>query len=328
MKIDVSGLGNPLVDILVYIDDDFLLENKLTKGIMHLIEKNKKEYLLDKIKDKKYEISIGGSCPNTIATLSMLGLKTALTGKIGQDRFGSIFEQKTIEINVISYLIKDKGDTGTSTILITPDKERTMNTYLGVCREYKKKDLPTEMVEKSSFFHFTGFMWDTENQKQATRYAIDIAKRSGVMVVFDVADPFAVNRNREDFLRLIKDDVDIVFANAQESRILTGVNIEKGIRKLGAICNIAVIKNGEKDTYISNYGNIISVPSFKCNVLDTTGAGDNFSAGFIYGLIKGYSLDMCGKIASFVAAKTVEKIGAKAPENLKDLLEDMLKICQ
>jgi len=324
MKFDVSGLGNPLVDILVYVDDNFLYKNNLNKGIMHLIGRERKQYLLDLIKEKNFEISIGGSCPNTIATLAKLGIKSALTGKIGYDEPGSVFEQQIIEQNVKSFLIKDNGDTGTSTILITPDKERTMNTYLGVCRKYKKEDFPYKMVEDSSFFYFTGFMWDTENQKKATRYAIEIAKKNQVTVVFDLADPFAAKRYREDFLFLIEEDVDIVFANAQEAQILTQSGIGKGIKVLGNMCDIAVIKNGSDEAYISYSSKIITVPSFKSNVLDTTGAGDNFASGFLYGLIKGYPIEICGRAASFVASKTIEKIGATAPDNIKDLLEETL----
>ncbi len=324
MKIDVSGLGNSLVDILVHIDEDFLRLNRLNKGIMHLIDKNKRARLLRAIKDKKKEMQVGGSCPNTIATLALLGLNVALAGKIGNDELGAIFQEKITEKGVISYLKKEEGDTGTSIILITPDKERTMNTHLGVCREFKKEDLPLHIIKNSHIFYFTGYMWDTENQKEATWYALNTAKKSGVKIVFDVADPFAVERYREDFLKLIEEDVDIVLANASEAQILTKTNIDKGINRLRKLCDMAVIKNGEKDTIIGNKKNITSVPVFKSSVEDTTGAGDNFAAGFIYGLMKGYSIELCGRIASFVASKTIEKIGAQAPDNIRKLVEDML----
>ena len=324
-RFDVSGMGNPLVDILVYVDDNFLISNHLNKGIMHLIEEDGKRKLIKLIKGKKIEMEAGGSCPNTIASLGILGLRAALTGKIGDDDFGSVFEEKIINKNVTSFLKKEYGPTGTSIILITPDKERTMNTHLGLCREYKKEDLPYEMIENSTFFYFTGYMWDTENQKVAVKDALLKAKNSGVKVIFDVADPFAVNRYRKDFLEIIKNDVDIVLSNAQESEILTGTKIEDGIRKLGELARIAVVKNGAADTLIYSNGKLTAVPSFKTDVKDTTGAGDNFSAGFIYGLIKGYPLELCGRIAGFIASKTIAEVGAQAPENIKYLVKRMFE---
>lgn len=320
----MSGLGNPLVDILVYVDDELLEKNSLNKGIMHLIDYERKARLLDLIKDRPIEMQPGGDCPNTITTLSLLGLKAAFTGKVGYDELGLLFEKMLKKKNVISYLRKVDRNTGTSIILITPDKERTMNTYLGACREYGKDDLPQEMIQNSTLFYFTGYMWDTENQKEAARNAIQIAKRRGVKVVFDVADPFAADRYREDFLKMLRDDIDIVLANAQETKILTGKELEKGIKELGELCSIAVVKNGGMDTLISNKGKILSIPSFESEVVDTTGAGDNFAAGFIYGLISGYPVEKCGRIASFVASKTIEKIGAQAPGNIKEVLKNFL----
>jgi sugar/nucleoside kinase (ribokinase family) len=325
MKIDVFGLGNPLVDILVYIDEDFLRSNQLAKGVMHLIDEEQRKKLINLISGKRTEMEAGGSCPNTISTLALLGIQSALAGKIGKDELGGVFKEKIAAKKVYSCLKTEDGDTGTSIILITPDKERTMNTHLGVCRQYKKEDLPVEILENSSIFYFTGYMWDTENQKAATRYAIKKSKKSGVKIIFDMADPFAVNRYRDDFLAIIQSDVDIVLANAQESQILTGKNIIGGARKLGELAGISVVKNGAGETYIYSGGELITVPSYSTDVKDTTGAGDNFSAGFIYGLTNNYSLEICGRIASFVASKTIEKIGAQAPENIKESVEQMLE---
>jgi sugar/nucleoside kinase (ribokinase family) len=216
-------------------------------------------------------------------------------------------------------------DTGTSVILITPDKERTMNTHLGACREYGKEDLPREMVENSSIFYFTGYMWDTESQKEAAKEAMRVARAEAVKVAFDVADPFAVQRYREDFLSLIGGAVDILFANAHEARILTGCGTEDCARSLGAMCPLVVIKNGEAGSFISHEGRIETVASLKTAVRDTTGAGDNFAAGFLYGLVKGYPVEVCGRVASFVASKTIEKVGAQAPENIGALVEEMVR---
>ena len=324
MHYDVCGLGNPLVDILVHVSDEFLADNGLNKGIMHLIEKDEREKLLRLLRDSPMQMEAGGDCPNTIATLAMLGAQSAFTGKVGRDELGTIFEQKIQHRGVHSFLRKAEADTGTSIILITPDRERTMNTHLGACREYTREDIPVEMIENSSFSYVTGYMWDTESQKDACRYALSFAKKKGVRIAFDVADPFAVGRYRGDFIGLIKEDVDVLFSNAHEARILTGLDeVEDCIQALGRLCPLAVIKNGARETLICSGWNVISIPSFRTEVTDTTGAGDNFAAGFLFGLVKGYPPDRCGRIASFVASKSIEKIGAQAPENIRELVEKM-----
>jgi len=323
-RFDVSGMGNPLVDILVYVEDEFLIQNRLHKGVMHLIDQERRSVLLDRIKGRTIQVEAGGSCPNTMSALALLGVRSALTGKIGMDEYGTAFAELIQKKNVTSYLKRDSCPTGTSIILITPDKERTMNTFLGSCREFRKEDLPVDMIEGSRFFYFTGYMWDTENQKSAVREAISTAKRSGVKIIFDAADPFAAQRYREDFIGLIGKDVNIVLANAQESTILTGKPIDQAVRTLGVQAEIAVVKNGSEDTHIFSKGEYLRVPTFKSDVKDTTGAGDNFSAGFIYGLIQGFPLEQCGRIASFVASKTIEKVGAQVPDNIRELLEQML----
>lgn len=329
-RYDVCGMGNPLVDILTLVHDSFLEEKGLNRGIMHLIDKERKNELLGLVLDSNMTMEVGGSCPNTIATLALLGARVALTGKIGTDEHGRTFEQKIGEKGITSYLRSDTLDTGVCTILITPDKERTMNTYLGACREYSIDDLPVDMIQQSRFFYVTGYMWDTRNQKEAVSYALEVAKKYRVKIVFDLADPFAVERHRDDFLRIIEQAADIVFANAQEAYLLLDAHaagkqdVSEATRSLGAFCELAVVKNGMDDTHIYSKGTLITVPSFKTDVQDTTGAGDNFAAGFLYGLIRGFPIKDCGRIASFVASKTIEKIGAQAPENIRERLESIL----
>jgi len=324
-RFDICGMGNPLVDILVYVDDAFLLNHGLHKGVMHLIDWERREYLLEQVRGKEITMEAGGSCPNTLTALGLLGVRSALMGKVGDDDLGRVFEEKIAARNVHSFLRKCKEKTGTSIILITPDKERTMNTHLSACRKYGEDDLPLEVIDGSRFFYFTGYMWDTETQKTAVKKAIQRARKSGLQIIFDAADPFAAERYREDFLDLIRESVDIVVANAQEAQILTGGKIEDGVKKLGEHTRIAVVKNGAENTHIFSEGMYINVPSFHTDVKDTTGAGDAFSAGFIYGLIKGHSLQVCGKIASFVASKTIEKLGAQVPDDIHSILLQMLK---
>ena len=320
MKYKVSGIGNPLVDILIHIDEEFLKKYNLHKGIMHLIDTKQKRELLENFKDMNLKTEIGGSCPNTLATLSKLGVRTAIAGKVGNDELGKFFKDKILKNNVGSYIRTANSDTGASVILITPDGERTMNTYLGTCQEFSPSDLSDEMIKNSNYFYFTGYMWDTENQKSATRKAIDIARENNIKVIFDLADPFAVSRYKDDFLSLLEKDVDISLANAEEARILTGLNPGEAAIEIGKLSKITAIKNGEKETYIVNNGELHIVDSYSTNVVDTTGAGDNFAAGFIYGILNGLSIEDCGKIASYVALKCIEKVGAHAPDNILEII--------
>jgi len=367
---DVSGLGNPLVDILAVVGDDFLTANGLNRGIMHLIDEERKDTLIQMLRERGYGIAentgdeahpiheadyektgrtpggkhlstgtgaestadlvfeAGGSCPNTIATLALLGASTALAGAIGHDEYGRIFSEKIREKGINSFLREVPTDTGICIVLITPDRERTMNTYLGACRSFCREDIAADMIEKSRFFYFTGYMWDTANQKGAVARAIQTAKKNGVKVVFDIADPFAVERHRLDFLKIIEESADIVFANAMEAHILydTGgqKDISTAVRKMGRLCEIAIVKNGAEDTYISYSGEMVKIPSFRTEVWDTTGAGDNFAAGFLYGLINNFEPEKCCTMASFVASKTIEKIGAQAPVDIKKQLDKIL----
>lgn len=327
---DVTGLGNPLVDILVNVDDTFLEQNGLTKGIMHLIDRDRKDELLEKLDGREFVTEMGGSCPNTIATLALLGARTAITGSVGRDTYGEVFRDKLKAKSIDSFLSGKDADTGVCIIPVTPDKERTMNTYLGACREYTSEDLPYKAIAGSRFFYFTGYMWDTEKQKEAVTRAIQIAKNGGAKIVFDIADPFAVERHRDDFSRLIQDTADIVFANAQEAHflkeaeMLTGDTTCEDALFLGRLCEVAVVKNGPHDTYIIHSEDMVTIPSFNCCVEDTTGAGDNYAAGFLYGLINNLPLEQCGSIASFVASKTIEKMGAQAPVNILQLVQEEL----
>ena len=297
---------------------------------MHLIDLEQKRALLNSLQSNSFEITteIGGSCPNTLTTLSKLGIKTALAGKIGNDELGNLFKSKIQQKNVDSFLKRGNLDTGTSIIFITPDGERTMNTYLGACQEFSDNDLSEEMIKNSKYFYFTGYMWDTEPQKAAIIKAIEIAKTNNVRIVFDLADPFAVNRYKNDFLDLLEKHIDISLANAEEAKILTGLNPKEAANEIGKFCTTTVIKNGQYETYIMNNKNLYTIESFSTEVVDTTGAGDNFAAGFLYGLLEGLPIEDCGKIASFIALKCIEKIGAHAPDNILELVINNFKFLQ
>lgn len=319
---DVYGIGNPLIDLLSQVSDDVLKDLNLNKGIMHLIDFDRRKIILDKIKNIKVEP--GGSCANTIITTADFGMNSIYSGSIGDDEYGNQFETSMEEIGVKSDLCKKSLPTGSSIILISDDAERTQNTYLGACQEYTNNDINEELIKLSKYIYFAGYMWDTESQKEALVKAIKIAKENNTKIVFDVADPFAVNRSKDDFLGIIKNDVDFVLANLEEARSLTGKEEKKEVLQAMMELNPrGVVKDGGNGSYIYDHGKIYYIPVYEVNVIDTTGAGDIYAAGILYGLIRGYNIERMGRIAAYASAKIVEKIGPRLEFSLKDVVDTL-----
>lgn len=319
MKHSVYGIGNPLIDILSQVNDEDLANLSIPKGIMSLIDLDEREKILSYIENKEKEYSCGGSCPNTMITLSALGAATALGGKTGNDEYGKIYEKQLIKHeNITSALRTGESATGSSIILITPDGERSMNTYLGSNREFNEADVDEQALLNSSFFYFTGYMWDTDNQKAAIMKSLDICRKKDIKVAFDVADPFAVGRYKEDFIKLIEERADIVFANSEEAKILfNSDNPEKNVNILSSMNTLAAVKNGKKGSFLKDKKSpVINIPILNDNgCLDTTGAGDTYAAGFLYGIVTGKEAEKAGEYASIAASAIVSKIGAQFTEN-------------
>ena len=322
----VYGIGNPLIDVIVNVSDNDLKTLGLYKGTMNLINREKRLELSEFIKAKKEpSFSCGGSCPNTIITLSALGIKSTLAGKIGDDEYGTIYRERLTALNVRDNLaVSDKNVTGSSIILITPDSERTMNTYLGANRDFCPDDVIESEVSSADFFHFTGYMWDTQNQMEAIRKTLEIAKRNNVVVSFDIADPFAVGRYHDAFLELIKESCDIVFANKEEARMLfDNYDPYECCKTMGKLCETAIVKNGKKGSFISYKRKVYEIPvQGPATPVDTTGAGDTYAAGFLYGLCHGLDIERSGSIASCLAGQIIKKIGAQfTQEQIPDLIK-------
>ncbi len=284
--IKVYGIGNPLIDLNFRVNDEDLVALGLAKGIMHLVDTPRRDIILAHLKDRPFTHSPGGDCPNTMINLGLLGVETALSGKIGQDDFGRLYEDRLQACGVKSDLTAGLGKTGSSIILVTPDGERTMNTYLGMCQEYCQDDVHHDLLAQAGYLYFTGYCWDTENQKDANRFAITMAEGMGKAVAFDLADPFAVGRYREDFLWLLERYVDIAFANAEEVKLLFQDNdLQSCIRKLAKLVPICAVKDGARGSFVVRNGTISPIAAHKVDVHDATGAGDSYAAGFLYGLI-------------------------------------------
>jgi sugar/nucleoside kinase (ribokinase family) len=317
MEMKVYGIGSPLIDILVDVTEEDIKNLGLDKGVMHLINEQKRHELLEFLDSKKKRYSCGGDCPNTIITLSNLGVSAGFGGRLGSGAFGKIYSDEFKKHNLICDL-KNSSDlpTGSSIILITPDHERTMNTYLGNCRNFCVEDLEEENIKKAEYLYFTCYLWDTDCQKQAAKRAIEIAESNNIKIIFDVADPFAVKRYKSDFLRIIKEHAYLVFANKEESKILFDTdNPEIAINKMSELCAVSVVKTGSEGSLVKRYGeDIIKIPIHKVQAVDTTGAGDIYAAGFIYGLVNDFDLRRSGVFASFLASQIVSQKGAQFSE--------------
>ncbi|MFH1728575.1 MAG: adenosine kinase [Pseudomonadota bacterium] len=324
-KYDIFGLGNPLVDVIGRVDDEFISKMGLEKGIMQLIDRGFQEKLLQMLEGRNLNIISGGSASNTMIALSHFGINSVFAGKVANDSLGRKFVSEIERANVTSSVTCGEGDnTGTSIVLVTQDGERTMNTYLGMCRKFSIEDLDIDKLLASRILYFTGYMWDTDAQKEAAIKALDLALENNIDVIFDVADPFAVSRNKDVFNDLIKKYVKIVFANEEEVKMLTGIDDpKKAALELGKHCEIAIVKLGGHGSLVVSDDRIIEIPVCKVDLKDTTGAGDMFAAGFIYGFIKGYDLEKSGKIASFSAACVVKQLGARLDYSIKDDIEKM-----
>jgi len=313
-KIEVYGIGNPLIDVLAQATDDEIEEMNLNKGTMTLIDTARGNYILNKIRDREKKYSCGGSAPNTMITLAALGVHTALAGTVGNDELGEIYHKRLVEKDVVSDLVSIEGDTGSCIVLVTPDYERTMNTRLGVAQNYGPDNVNHQKIAEAGFLYFTGYMWNTESQKAALQEAIETAHKNGTRVVFDLADPFVVEGHYDDFHKLLNEgSIDILLANRDEAHLLLGLDDpQEAAQQLADKGVTAAVKNCADGSCISpGDGKCIDVSAYRVEAVDSTGAGDNYAAGFLYGLIKGYSLADAGKLASYVAAQVVCQTGAQ-----------------
>lgn len=312
--LSVYGIGNPLIDVLADVTDAEIDELALHKGTMHLVDDEVADRILACISEREKTYASGGACPNTMNTLAALGASVALSGCIGSDELGSLYARGLASDGVQSDLRVEDGPTGSSIILVSPDGERTMSTRLGVCRRYSPPAVNHEMVRAADYLYFTGYMWDTEEQKAAVTAAIETAHRSDTAVVFDVADPMAVERSRDAFLKLMDTHATVVLANRDEARMLLddqALSAADAATQLSRRTRIAVVKDGARGSSVAVDGRSVSVRAPRVQAVDTTGAGDSYAAGFICGLLSGSSPADAARLASEVAAQIVRQRGAQ-----------------
>ena len=323
-KIDLVGIGNAIVDIVSNIDDEFLTRNLLKKGSMNLINLQDSSNILNDCNIIK-KVS-GGSAANTVVSLANLGNNVEFIGRIKDDEFGNFFSKDIKESGATfnSKYVETRESSAHSVILITPDAQRTMCTYLGASTEFEPDDINYESIKLSKYLYLEGYLWDSELAKKAFIKAAKIAKESKTKIILSLSDAFCVDRHRESFLDLINDFVDILFCNEEEVKSLFKINdLEKCKIKIKSLCELTAITLGEKGSLIVNKNKTELIKPFLFGkAIDTTGAGDVFAGGFIHGLINNLSLNDCGQIGSICAGHIVTQIGSRSKMNLKKLITE------
>jgi sugar/nucleoside kinase (ribokinase family) len=312
MRYDVFGMCNPLYDIQAEIEDTMLAELDVQKGGMFLIDADQQKRMVTRIYDRIVNAESGGSGANTMIGLSLLGGKACYAGKIGNDEHGTLYQDSLRARDVTVSVRSGDGTTGICLVLITPDAERTLCTYLGICRELGPDDIDIEAIRDSRYLYVTGYLWDTDSQKAAVLRAMDAARAAGVKVALSLSDPFCVNRHKEAFLDIANRYVDLLIGNHEEAQALTGTeNPRDAILATSAYCRLAAVTMGSRGALLRDGDCVVEIPARRIQPVDTTGAGDMYAAGLLYGLTHGLSLEKTGELASYVAAEVVSKLGPR-----------------
>jgi len=313
MSKKILGIGNAIVDVFVKVDDDFLLKNNLTKGSMKLIEKEEFESLKSIIKIEKIEA--GGSVANTMAGIAYIGGHPSFIGKVNSDEFGKIYKKSLKKINV-NFLYSEKEEklsTGASIIFITPDSERTMSTYLGISSQLLKEDINEDYIKNYEIIFLEGYLWDKGMSEEMFKHVINLAKKNNIKIAMSLSDIFCVARHREDFFKLLKNDLNILIGNENEiNQLMQKNNLLDSMNELKNIDKLIIITRSENGSVAVMHNEIINCECIKVDkILDLTGAGDLFAAGFFKEYLDKSNIKRCLQTGSKLAAQVIQKIGAR-----------------
>ncbi|MBS0275821.1 MAG: adenosine kinase [Proteobacteria bacterium] len=321
---DVAGIGNAIVDVIAPVDDAFLLEHRIAKGVMTLIDEFRATQLFEAL-NTTTEIG-GGSAANTMAGLASMGGKGLFVGKVKRDRLGTSFSRSMKDIGVtFAVPFAEEGPaTASCMIAVTPDGQRSMNTYLGACRELKPSDIDEKEVASAQIVYVEGYLWDLPDAKSAIRKAMAAAKKAGRRIAFTLSDPFCVSRWRDEFRELLTSGIDILFANEEEAKALFEVEtFDDVLQHFRNWHGVAALTRSEKGCVVAQRHEVHVVDACPvAKVVDTTGAGDQYAAAFLYGLTHGKHLADCGRLGSLAAAEVISHYGARPETSLKALAKD------
>jgi len=317
---DVLCIGNAIVDVIARVSDDFVARHGLVKGSMTLIDESRAEQLYADM-GQAIEVS-GGSAANTAAGLASLGSRAAYFGKVKDDQLGAMFrhDMRAQGVSFHTHPAQEGPATARSFILVTPDGERTMNTYLGACVNFTTADVDRSAVEAAHVTYMEGYLWDRPEAKDAFKLASRMARAAGRKTALTLSDSFCVERHRDSFLDLIRTGIDIVFANEAEIKSLSQAAVfDDAVKMIAQLCPISVITRSEKGCVIVSAQGVHESPAHPVSrVVDVTGAGDLFAAGFLHGFTSGRPLHVCARLGSLAAAEVISHVGARPEVNLRD----------
>ena len=324
-QLDVVGIGNAIVDVLSHTDDDFIATHHLVKGSMQLIDEDQAKTLYDQM-GPATEIS-GGSAANTIAGVAALGGKAAYIGKVADDQLGDVFTHD-LRATGVTYDTRPLAGglaTGRSMILVTPDAQRTMNTFLGASNLLSPADIDEELISQAHYTYLEGYLWDPEEAKEAFRHAMRMAHQHSRKVALTLSDAFCVDRFREEFKDLVQ-HVDLLFANEDEICSLYEVSeFDQALQAVRAAGTMAALTRSEKGSILMEGDEIHVIDALAdIDVVDTTGAGDLYAAGVLAGLTQGRDLAECGHMGSIAAAEVISHIGARPEAGLQDMVDHLM----
>jgi fructokinase len=320
--LDVVGIGNAIVDVLVQADEAFLADHGLTKGTMALVDEHQAERLYASV-GPGLETS-GGSAANTLAGIAQLGGRAGFIGRVRNDQLGAIFAHDIRSVG--AHFETPAAVSGPSTarclILVTPDAQRTMCTYLGASVGLDPADLDLALVRQAKVLYLEGYLWDSEEAKRAFIAAAQVMRESGGQVALSLSDAFCVDRHRQSFQELVDGHVDVLFANEMEiCSLYESDSFEAAAEQVRGRCRVAALTRSEKGSLVLSGGDSLAIPPFHLgNLVDTTGAGDLYAAGFLYGYTQGADLEHCGRLGSLCAGQVVTQLGPRPQGSLPDLV--------
>ena len=323
----VIGIGNALVDIVTSLNDEKLLDRfKLPRGSMTLVDREMSNLMNMETSGLKKTRASGGSAANTIHGIANLGIETAYIGKIGQDDLGRFFLRDMEKVKISPILYQSFNDTGRVIAFVSPDSERTMATYLGAAIELSEEDISSGIFTGYDFLYIEGYL--INNLKLVTK-AIRLARKNGLIVCIDLASYNIVEQYKDALKEEVLNSVDIIFANEEEARALTGLPPEDAIEIISGYCDIAVVKTGAKGSIVKQKDLLVEVPALKVKSIDTTGAGDIYASGFLYGQAKKLGLETSARICTLLASKVIGVMGPKLSKadwkEVKKEIEELTK---
>ena len=322
-RLDVVGVGNSIVDVIAMVDEDFVKQHQLAKGSMTLISQERATELYAKM-PPALEIS-GGSAANTVAGVASFGGTAAYLGKVRNDQLGEVYvhDLRTAGVGFDVPPAEQGPPTGRSLIQVTPDAERTMNTFLGMSMHLEPADIDADLVASAAITYCEGYLWDIALAKAAIRYAMQVAADAGRMVSLTLSDAYCVDRHRHEWLELISDKVDLLFANETEiCALFETEDFDAAVQQGSAITKILALTRSAHGSVVVSGADRVEVPAVPvAHLVDATGAGDLYAAGFLFGLANGAGLRRCAQLGSIAAAEVISHVGARPQTRLSSLLD-------